>query len=113
MDRDQHLVFGVIVSIFVAVGIDGTIYSGFVSTGYALLGGALGSLIPDVLEPPRHWTHRQFFHSKTMLRYLLIGLTVMLLPSVFIPFLWFVFYCIFGYALHLLADATSQMGLPE
>jgi len=113
MNRDQHLLFGVIISIFVSVGIDGALYSGFVSVGYALIGGAIGSVFPDVIEPPRHWTHRRFFHSKTMFRYLLIGLVVMFIPSLFIPFLWFVFYIIFGYVFHLLADATTQMGLPD
>ena len=74
----------------------------------------MGSLFPDVVEPPVSWKHRKFFHSWSLLGILVIlgiGLFLVVISSgnsVVYLLLGFVS----GYSAHLIADATTPMGLP-
>ncbi len=129
MNRKVHLLIGVFVSIFIAYWIDGTFYPdpwvtlpfalpwethyfGFSTMVYAIIGGIIGSILPDVIEPPDHYTHRSFFHSTPLMKFLLGALIVSLLIAFYDTRVWSVFYVIVGYVMHLVADGTTPMGLP-
>ena len=105
--RSTHLVIGVVFSATIAVAIGG------LTLFHALVGGAIGSILPDIIEPADHYRHRAFFHSRSLLKYLLIGTLVSLVLSFPVPIFWFMFYACIGYVMHLAADATTKMGLPD
>ena len=74
----------------------------------------IGAIIPDLIEPANHWTHRKFFHSKRTLKFLStwgIGVSFFL-GLIFHDFLY-LFFGVVGYALHLVQDSTTPAGLPE
>jgi membrane-bound metal-dependent hydrolase YbcI (DUF457 family) len=86
---------------------------------YGLIGAILGSIIPDILEPATNWMHRGLGHSKRALKLTgrIFAITALLgLLSFFIS-LFFIFYIVasffLGYVAHLLADATTAVGLPD
>jgi membrane-bound metal-dependent hydrolase YbcI (DUF457 family) len=79
---------------------------------FALLGVLLGSIIPDILDPPTSYKHRRFFHSKRVRKYMgyvSIGVVLVIIT----PLLNAVTFFCLGYFLHLMADSTTPMGLPE
>jgi len=111
MNRQTHITIGVIAAGFISFFIDGLTLGP--SLGYAIVGGFVGSLIPDRIEPATHYTHRDFFHSVTLMRILLPIMLVTFLISFFIASVWLIFYGIVGYEMHLLVDGTTPMGIPE
>jgi len=111
MNRQSHIIIGIIVAGFISYLIDG--FTLGPSLGYALVGGFVGSILPDRIEPANYYTHRDFFHSVKFMRILGVVLLVSLPISFFITPFWFVFYGIIGYEMHLLADDTTPMGLPK
>lgn len=80
---------------------------------YAFIAAVLGSIIPDILEAPTNWMHRGLGHSKRALR--LVG--KILAVTTLIGLFFYIFYIIssffLGYVFHLLADATTEVGLPD
>lgn len=86
---------------------------------YGLGSVIIGSVIPDILEPANNWMHRGMCHSKRALKFsvtiFVITAFTSLISIVFRDF--FVFYvisCLFlGYLVHLLADSTTEVGLPD
>ena len=109
-NKETHFTIAIIVLI-------GLIYLKF-PAGYAFA-LVIGSILPDIFEPAYHYTHRNFFHSKRMLKYAL--LTIIALPIGFLlsrinlssGLFFFIGYLALGYVLHLLADSTTPMGLPK
>ena len=92
-----------------------------VPSGTMLIGffaALFGSVMPDVLEPARSWSHRGIGHSWRACRctawlFILtaaLGLFQPLDPRLSLSYLASGFFL--GYALHLLADATTPAGLP-
>ena len=78
-----------------------------------LIGMFVGAVIPDILDPPTDYTHRKFFHSKRVLKFLStwgLGITF-ILGLVSYGFFW-IFFGNIGYISHLLLDSTTPMGLP-
>jgi len=77
-----------------------------------------GSVMPDVLEPARDWTHRGIGHSRRAMKTSLwifvatavLGLFQIWNHELFLSYLASGFFL--GYALHLLADSTTPAGLP-
>ncbi len=94
---------------------------------YALLAVVLGSILPDILEPPTSWMHRGVYHSKRALKSIekifvvtvFIGILVPAFVGIFVyvVYIFSIFYVIsnffLGYTLHLLADSTTKVGLPD
>ncbi len=101
MDRHEHVTIGVLAFIF------------------GLITVAVGSITPDILEPATSWKHRGKCHSKRALKYILeISIVAVILGYVFIILADLsIFYIVsgffLGYSLHLLADSTTPMGLPD
>ena len=118
MRRQTHLVIGALAFIAYTYPIyllekipAGTILLGF----FAAL---FGSVMPDVLEPPRHWTHRGLGHSRRVMRFsvwvfaltAVLGLFQTWNHELYLSYLASGFFL--GYVMHLLADATTPAGLP-
>nr|WP_319375850.1 hypothetical protein [uncultured Methanoregula sp.] len=74
---------------------------------------ATGAAIPDLLEPARHWTHRDFFHSRRMLSF--SGWLFLATAGIglFLPLFYYISSFLIGYISHLLADSTTKAGLPR
>ena len=111
MKGKSHKLIGLIVACFISFLIDG--FKIGPSFGYAFLGGLIGSLLPDIIERPYHYTHRDFFHSVKLMRILGVIMLVCFPISFFITWFWLIFYGIVGYEMHLLADWTTRMGIPS
>jgi membrane-bound metal-dependent hydrolase YbcI (DUF457 family) len=119
MNREQHLLSGIIIfavftwifTFLVTIPVNTIIYGG--------IGAAIGSIIPDILEPATDWTHRGVCHSKRALKFTgkIFAITAILgLLSFFIA-MFSIFYILasffLGYVAHLIADSTTTVGLPE
>jgi len=119
MNRQEHVMIGLIVfSLFtwifyniVKIPINMIIFGG--------IGALFGSIIPDLLEPATNWMHRGTCHSKRALKFTVkvfaIVVLIGLLSFFFSTFLIFYIIASFflGYIAHLLADATTTVGLPD
>lgn len=80
----------------------------------AAVGGQFG-LLPDILEPSKkkHWRHRRFFHSYTvMLLLVLFFLKTESNPALHDLVQHFFTVAIAGYLSHLLLDSRTPSGLP-
>jgi membrane-bound metal-dependent hydrolase YbcI (DUF457 family) len=87
------------------------IYSNWIQPSILML--FIGAIIPDIIEPPIDYKHRNFFHSKYLLNFVAIGTSVSFIIAIlWFPFSWVFYFCL-GYLSHLLADSTTKMGLPE
>jgi hypothetical protein len=129
MERRVHLVVGSFIFIIYSVIFlaifsipYSTMFWGFIIT-------TIGSVIPDLIEPAFHCKHRKFFHSKAFLRYigtfflittlfgLLTGFYYLYSNSTLFYYLFSYSYLIscfsLGYTVHLIADSTTKMGLPD
>ena len=119
MNREQHVIIGIIIFAaftwlfyyLVKIPTDMIIYGG--------IGAVIGSIIPDILEPATNWMHRGIGHSKRALKFTgkIFAITALVgLLSFFIS-MFFIFYVVasffLGYVAHLLADATTTVGLPD
>jgi membrane-bound metal-dependent hydrolase YbcI (DUF457 family) len=77
-----------------------------------------GSVMPDVLEPARTWSHRGIGHSRRAMKGAaeLFAVTAVLGIFRFLDPLLTVCYIIsgffLGYAMHLLVDSLTPAGLP-
>ena len=77
-----------------------------------------GSVMPDILEPARTWTHRGLGHSRRALKFsgvvfatsAALGLFQFFIPGLYLAYVISAFFL--GYLVHLLADATTPAGLP-
>jgi len=113
MKRDEHMIMAFFIGLL--IGVLGSSYTEFFNfLDYTFFVGLtiIGSIFPDVIEPPKSPNHRRFFHSFLVLLILIILLfwlnfgtqsVFTYLPSGFI----------IGYLSHLLLDATSRIGLPK
>ena len=105
--RETHVgVAGLLILLF--VGIDNI--SKYPLHIFALM---LGSVVPDLLEPAYNSFHRDFFHSKRLLKLLLISIIPLLILSKFIFETSYVLVFILAYILHLFLDSFTRRGLPK
>ena len=116
MNNDEHIFIGLLISVITGILISRSI-TGF-NLVYILIHigfGIGGAILPDVIEPPSSAWHRRFFHSKLLLSILLIlGLLVVSYAHTSSnSFLGAISGIIVGYTSHLVADATTSMGLPD
>ncbi len=113
MNRQQHLIIGAIAFIAYTYLIYLITKISTDAIVYAFIAVILGSVIPDIIEAPTSWMHRGLGHSKRALK--LMGM--ILIITALIGLLFNMFYIIssffLGYVFHLLADATTEVGLPD
>jgi hypothetical protein len=119
MNRQEHLTIGVIAFLAYTYLIYLIIKISNNAIVYAFIAVVLGSIIPDILEAPTSWMHRGLGHSKRALKLtgkiFVITALIGLLSSII--YIFSIFYIIsgffLGYVFHLLADATTEVGLPD
>jgi membrane-bound metal-dependent hydrolase YbcI (DUF457 family) len=78
----------------------------------------LGSVMPDVIDPPVHRAHRGIGHHRWAMRFAgwvfalsaVTGLFQVFDPSLALSYIISGFFL--GYALHLLADSVTPAGIP-
>jgi membrane-bound metal-dependent hydrolase YbcI (DUF457 family) len=76
----------------------------------AAFGGAVGSLLPDAIEPPTHPNHRGPFHSSASLLMSSLGAKAVYEHSP--PGCALALGAFVGFSSHLVADATTPKGIP-
>ena len=72
-----------------------------------------GSVLPDMIEPAKNYTHRNYFHSKRILKIMYYLIIPTLIIGFFINWIFYVFFLVIGYISHLGLDSTTKMGLPD
>ena len=110
-DRHTHIGIAIILALIISFVLYKLNLENFV---YYLIPMYFTSILPDILEPAIDYTHRGFFHSKKVLKFLskyVLGITFLL--ALIFNFFFYVFFGVVGYILHLLLDATTPMGLPH
>jgi membrane-bound metal-dependent hydrolase YbcI (DUF457 family) len=80
---------------------------------YGVILAVIGSGIPDILEPAKHWTHRAKFHSKKSLRLSIELFSITAIIGLFFPISYYLSCLFLGYMFHLIADSITPAGLPE
>ncbi len=113
MNRQEHVAIGIIAFLVYTY----LLYLIFkASTGaimYAFLAALLGSVIPDILEAPTSWMHRSTCHSKRALKLCGKIFAVTALIGLFFSAFYVISSFFLGYVFHLLADSTTEVGLPD
>jgi len=122
MNRKEHLFIGIVI-FFVYNFINNSLINyiinpifGLSDIGLWLVGAfaaALGSVIPDQIEPATHWTHRNKFHSKKTLNLLMWFFAITAVISLFSSLFFYISCFFLGYVFHLLADSITEVGLPD
>ncbi len=119
MNKQQHVIIGIIVFAAFTWIFYYLVPVSVAIIFYGLIGTIVGSIIPDILEPSTSWMHRGIGHSKRALKFTgkLFAIIALLGLLSFFNSIFFIFYIIasffLGYVVHLLADATTAVGLPE
>ena len=112
MNNDEHVIIGFFIGILVGVfGQSFSEYFDFII--YILFVGltVLGSVVPNLIEPPHGENNRHFFHSIVILGILaILFLWLMIGNQSMLNYLSLGF--VIGYLSHLLLDATSRKRLP-
>lgn len=105
MNRKQHsLVAFILFFVIYSLSGDYRFYS---------VGVFVGAMIPDRIEPAKHYTHWGFFHSWRFLKLLIYFLLVSIPFALFFPVVSFFSFFSAGYISHLLIDSMTKMGLPK
>jgi inner membrane protein len=73
----------------------------------------IGAILPDIIEYPKDWKHRKFFHSKRFLRGCCYSLIITLVLGLLINSFLYIFFLTLGYISHLALDSTTPRGLPN
>src|SRR5665811_315548 len=68
MNRKEHMAIGIMAFIAYKVLVHLMVKISDDPVLYALLAVVLGSILPDILEPPTSWMHRGVYHSKRTLK---------------------------------------------
>ena len=115
--REAHSLAGLSIPILIYLIVGSKVLnSGFLISSALFI---FGNIAPDIMEPARYFTHRNFFHSQKLLKILLVSVAP-------VAILWIISWLIFksqiflfigsflvGYIIHLLMDSTTKMGLPK
>lgn len=119
-DTEKHLITGIsvgaIVIIILLLFFVDAFKTGLFQAIFGIALAAFGSVLPDIIEPPTHWTHRKTFHSESALGVVVIilGVSIFLIVKFGSHFVT-VGLCSLslGYLTHLILDAQTPMGLPD
>jgi membrane-bound metal-dependent hydrolase YbcI (DUF457 family) len=119
MNKQEHVFIGIIIFAIYTWFLYSLVKISSNTIIYAAIGAILGSIIPDVIEPASNWMHRGIGHSKRALKLTgkIFVITGLLGVLSYFHSIFFNFYIIasffLGYVAHLLADATTPVGLPD
>ncbi|MHA1946898.1 MAG: metal-dependent hydrolase [Candidatus Hodarchaeales archaeon] len=112
MNKDEHIIIGFFIGILAGVFCSNfSEYFNFILYIFFIGLSLIGSISPDLIEPPLGRSHRRFFHS-----FLMVGVLIIIViwlnagNQSIITYLSTGF--MLGYLSHLLLDATSRIGLP-
>lgn len=109
-NRKQHAIAGLFLAVAFFFLLDWLKLSS--ATGGALM-ILIGAVLPDWIEPSYHYTHRSFWHSKKILKIVAWPIIPLFLLGFLTNFFFWISYLLLGYALHLVMDSTTKMGLPK
>jgi membrane-bound metal-dependent hydrolase YbcI (DUF457 family) len=122
MNRGEHVFIGIII-FFVYNFFNNTLINtilkpviGISISSSWLIGigiAIIGSILPDILEPATHWTHRSRCHSKNTLKVTECTFAITAIIGLFTPIFYYGSCFFLGYVFHLLADSTTKIGLPD
>lgn len=113
MNRQEHLIictfafagYAYFVNLLVKISLDNIAIAFFLAL--------IGTILPDILEPPTSWEHRGIAHSLGALKFFGISLIITALMGL----LSYIFYIasgfFLGYFVHLLIDSITPAGLPD
>lgn len=106
MKYGEHCLIAVVILVIIYF-----LFSNWVQASILML--FIGAIIPDIIEPPINYKHRQFFHSVFFFKMLSVATVVsFIITLLWFPFSWVFYFCL-GYLSHLVADSTTKMGLPD
>jgi len=109
--RDLHLVVAVSLSYVVGVGLN-SVGGSITASAFVVLAVLLGAILPDIIEPAIHWTHRGSFHSWLAFKYVGVILVISFILMFFTGISW-IFFGVLAYGSHLALDSTTKVGLPK
>jgi len=110
MNKEQHFTVAIVLLIAIYFGLNWlNLLNYFFYAGVLII----GSVLPDIIEPAKHYTHRNYFHSKRFLKILYYSLIPTLLIGIFFNWILYIFFLVVGYISHLWLDSTTKMGLPN
>jgi len=110
MNKEQHFTLAIVLLIAIYFGLNWLNLLNYFSYASVLI---IGSVLPDIIEPAKHYTHRNYFHSKRFLKILYYSLIPTLLIGIFFNWILYFFFLAIGYISHLWLDSTTKMGLPN
>lgn len=112
MNKTTHITIGIIACVFYILGISyiTPIESNYLAFGF--LFAFLGSILPDIIEPPTSAWHRGTFHSWDILKKVSLIFLIFTLIGLLLHFFLVVSCFCLGYGLHLIADSLTPAGLP-
>jgi membrane-bound metal-dependent hydrolase YbcI (DUF457 family) len=113
MKRQEHLLIGTVAFVIYSYIFYVIIKISMDGIAYAFIAAVIGSIIPDILEAPTNWMHRGLAHSKRALKLTGKILAFTSLIGIFFSFSYIISSFFLGYVFHLLADATTKVGLPD
>ena len=110
MNKEEHFTLAFILLIGFYFLLNWMHLSNYFSYAGLLL---IGSILPDILEPAKDYTHRDYFHSERFLKLLYKSLIPLVIIGLFLNQILYLFFLILGYISHLWLDSTTPMGLPK
>ena len=113
MNRQEHVTIGTIAFLAYSYLLYLVFKTSTEAILYAFIAVILGSIIPDILEPPTSWMHRSTCHSKRALKLSGKILAITALIGLFFSAFYVISSFFLGYVFHLLADSTTEVGLPD
>jgi len=119
MRRTVHLFIGASVFVILTLSLSHVYPLNFGNLIFGFFAVLVGSVVPDMLEPPVNSRHRGFFHSRRFLKIIMaifcisIGILILTrLPKIPVTILFSGSCLLLGYIFHLFADALTRRGLP-
>jgi membrane-bound metal-dependent hydrolase YbcI (DUF457 family) len=120
MNRGVHLAIGLTIFFLYSYFISTIDKSDTLPLLFGFIAISIGSIIPDILEPPTSRMHRGVCHSKRALKLTLVSFTIIAVIGLYSsrsPDYFSQSYIassfFLGYTFHLFADFLTRAGLPN
>ncbi len=91
MNKEEHYTIAIILVIIFYFILNYLHLLKYFGYSVALL---LGSVLPDIIEPAKTYTHRNYFHSKRILKIMCYLLIPTLILGFFINWVFYIFFLI-------------------